>query len=140
MVGYCSCWYRSASSLVFQKLIARTRFGSVSDTKRVSSANPVCLFRIGSTLSLMRVVSSRAVPDLVVSSTTLVYMGSTPFGGIPAEWQHRTPVLCRGQLPFGAVLGLSSQALFLEVITEETDQHCSTLWLPQRGQTTPPSS
>src|SRR6266550_5155736 len=22
MVGYCSCWYRSASSLVFQKLIA----------------------------------------------------------------------------------------------------------------------
>ena len=41
---------------------------------------------------------------------------------------------------FGAVPGLSSQALFLEVITEDTDQHCSTLRLPQRGQTTPPSS
>src|ERR1019366_6953705 len=41
---------------------------------------------------------------------------------------------------FGAVLGPSSQALFLEVITEKTDQHCSTFWLPQWGQTTPPAS
>ena len=41
---------------------------------------------------------------------------------------------------FGAVPGLSSQALFLEVITEDTDQHCSTLRLPQWGQVTLPSS
>ena len=32
---------------------------------------------------------------------------------------------------FGATLGFRSQALFLEVTTEETDQHCSTLRLPQ---------
>src|SRR6266849_1173497 len=32
------------------------------------------------------------------------------------------------------------QALFLEVTTEETDQHCSTLWLRQWGQVTLPSS
>src|SRR5712691_6032189 len=74
MVGYCSRWYRSASSLVFQKLIARTRFGSVSDTKRVSSTNPVCFFRIGSTLSLIMVESSRAFPDLVATSTMRVNM------------------------------------------------------------------
>src|SRR5258708_21663374 len=72
--GYCSRWYRSASSLVFQKLIATTRFGSVSDIKRVSSANPVCLFRIGSTLSLMRVARSLAFPGLVVTSTVRVNM------------------------------------------------------------------
>jgi hypothetical protein len=41
---------------------------------------------------------------------------------------------------FGAVLGLSSQALFLEVMTEKADQRCSTLWLPQWGQVTLPSS
>src|SRR5713226_8668445 len=76
MAGYCSRWYRSASSLVFQKLIARTRFGSVSDTKRVSSANPVCFFRIGSTLSLMRVERSFAFPGLVVTSTVRVNMGT----------------------------------------------------------------
>src|SRR5258706_2729264 len=74
--GYCSRWYRSASSFVFQKLIARTRFGSVSDTKRVSSANPVCFFRIGSTLSLMREVRSLAFPGLVVISTVRVNMGT----------------------------------------------------------------
>src|SRR5258708_38529423 len=31
---------------------------------------------------------------------------------------------------FGAVLGLGSQALFLEVITEKVGQRCSTSWLP----------
>jgi len=36
--------------------------------------------------------------------------------------------------------GSGSQALFLEVITEKTDQDCSTFWLPQWGQTTPPAS
>jgi hypothetical protein len=37
----------------------------------------------------------------------------------------------------GVVLRASgSQALFLEVITEKTDQHCSTFLPPQRGQTT----
>jgi hypothetical protein len=76
MTGYCSRWYRSASSLVFQKLIARTQFGSVSDTKRVSSANPVCFFRIGSTLSLMRVARSLAFPNLVVTSTRKPRMAS----------------------------------------------------------------
>jgi len=35
---------------------------------------------------------------------------------------------------FGAVLGLSSQALFFEVTAEKADQRCSTLWLPQCGQ------
>jgi hypothetical protein len=36
--------------------------------------------------------------------------------------------------------GFGSQALFLEVITEETDQHCSTFLLPQWEQTPPPAS
>ena len=31
---------------------------------------------------------------------------------------------------------LGSQALFFEVIAEKTDQRCSTLWPPQRGQIT----
>jgi hypothetical protein len=31
---------------------------------------------------------------------------------------------------FGAALGLSSQALFLEVIPEKADQRCLTSWLP----------
>ena len=35
---------------------------------------------------------------------------------------------------------IRSQALFLEVMTEKTGQHCSTLWLRQWGQTTPPAS
>lgn len=35
---------------------------------------------------------------------------------------------------------LSSQALFLEVMAEKTDQRCSTFVLPQCGQLTPPSS
>jgi hypothetical protein len=97
-------------------------------------------------------------------------MGSTPFGGKNVKGTSRSwrdlqvylrngntvrlfsvavncPNLVQAQVQlalskttFRAVLGLSSQALFLEVTTEETDQHCSTLWLPQWGQTTPPSS
>src|SRR6202030_4638996 len=68
-------------SLVLQKLSAKTRSGRGSDTRGASSTNPACFFRIGNTLLLMMVVSSLALPDLVFSSTTLVYMGSTPFGG-----------------------------------------------------------
>jgi hypothetical protein len=41
---------------------------------------------------------------------------------------------------FGAVLRLSSQALFFEVLTEKADQPCSTRRLPQYGQATLPSS
>jgi hypothetical protein len=40
----------------------------------------------------------------------------------------------------GLGCGFGSYALFLEVITEETDQHCSTFWLPQRGQIASPFS
>jgi len=36
---------------------------------------------------------------------------------------------------FGAVLGLSSQALFFEVMAEKADQPCSTFLLRQSGQT-----
>jgi len=36
---------------------------------------------------------------------------------------------------FGAVLGLSSQALFFEVMAEKEDQPCSTFLLRQCGQT-----
>ena len=42
-------------------------------------------FRIGRTLSSMAEQSSRAFSGLVVSSTTLVYMGGTPFLGEEAE-------------------------------------------------------
>src|SRR5258708_3944676 len=50
------------------------RFWSVSETIRVSSTNPACLFKIGSTLSSIMLQSSRDFPDLLVISTTLVYM------------------------------------------------------------------
>jgi hypothetical protein len=42
----------SKSRLFMPDLGAKTRLGSASDTTRVSSTNPVCFFRIGSTLSL----------------------------------------------------------------------------------------
>src|SRR3979411_1842556 len=48
IAGYCSCWYRSASSLLFQKLNAKIRSDSTSDTRRVLSTHPACFFRIGS--------------------------------------------------------------------------------------------
>jgi hypothetical protein len=35
---------------------------------------------------------------------------------------------------FGAVLGLSSQALFFDVMAVKADQHCSMFLLPQCGQ------
>src|ERR1039458_9258157 len=35
---------------------------------------------------------------------------------------------------FGAVLGLSSQALFFDLMAVKADQHCSTSLLPQCGQ------
>src|SRR5258706_6156953 len=108
--GYCSRWYRSASSLVFQKLIARTRFGSVSDTKRVSSANPVCLFRIGSTLSLMRVVRSLAFPGLVVTSTVRVNMGRLLLRFCESARGHRSKLTgCSGGSRGGA--GLATNCL-----------------------------
>src|SRR5712671_247726 len=78
MAGYCSRLYRSASSLLSQKLNAKI-FGSVSDTRRVSSTNPACFFKIGSTFSLMVLASSRAFPDLGVTSTVRENMGNTPF-------------------------------------------------------------
>jgi hypothetical protein len=83
----------------------------VSDAKTVSSTNPACFLRIGSTLSLMVFESSRAFPDLLVSSTTLVYVGTllsvadvkgTSRGlrdlACFVEWEQPTPVVSRGQL------------------------------------------
>src|SRR6266481_6091178 len=78
MAGYCSRWYRSASSLLFQKLSDRTRLSSLSETRTVSSTKPFCFFRIGSTFSLMVLASSRAFPDLGVTSTVRVNMENTP--------------------------------------------------------------
>src|SRR5207302_11195738 len=63
------CW---ASSRVFQKLMANTRLGSLVETSVNSSTNPVWFLRIGRALSRIVLQTSRALPLLVVTSTTLV--------------------------------------------------------------------
>ena len=72
--------YASLSAAGANEACTRTRFGSMSETITVSSTNPVCLFKMGRTLSSMLLQSSRAFPDLLVISTTRVNMESTPFG------------------------------------------------------------
>src|SRR5712672_3087417 len=58
-----------------------TRFGSVSDVRTVSSMKPGCCRRIGRTFSLIVFASSCDFPGLVLTSTTRVNMGSSPFVG-----------------------------------------------------------
>src|SRR6267378_8503618 len=58
-----------------------TRFGSVSEVRTVSSMKPACWRRIGRTFSLIVFASSWDFPGLVLTSTTLVNMGSSPFVG-----------------------------------------------------------
>src|ERR1700704_6997546 len=58
-----------------------TRFGSVSEVRTVSSMKPACCRRIGRTFSLIVFASSWDFPGLVLTSTTLVNMGSSPFVG-----------------------------------------------------------
>src|SRR5215471_1665554 len=71
-LGYVSRLYFSASSLVFQKLIASTRSGCWSETKITSSTKPVWLLRRARTLSLIVRESSLAFPAFAVISTTRV--------------------------------------------------------------------
>src|SRR6266404_703794 len=58
-----------------------TRFGSVSDVRTVSSRKPACWRRIGRTFSLIVFASSWDFPGLLLTSTTRVNMGSSPFVG-----------------------------------------------------------
>src|ERR1700675_965237 len=58
-----------------------TRFGSVSEVRTVSSMKPACWRRIGRTFSLIVFASSWDFPGLVLTSTTRVNMGSSPFVG-----------------------------------------------------------
>ena len=91
------------------------------------------LFLQNRQVSSMAAQSSRAFSGLVVSSTTLVYMGGTPFLGRKlkgtsrrkrdvhinrVECDQRTPILLQGQLLKGRQ-GLSSRALFAEVMRPE---------------------
>jgi hypothetical protein len=89
------------------------RFGSVSETRTVSSMNPVCFFRIGRTFSWIAFASSLAFPDLALISTTRVNIGCS------LHWlegernlrrrarrrtvfvctKHATPLRLMGQLP-----------------------------------------
>ena len=62
-----------------QKLSARTRFGSVSDSRTVSSTNPACFFKIGSTLSLRVFESSFAFSRLGGYFNSSRKHGSTPY-------------------------------------------------------------
>jgi hypothetical protein len=55
-----------------------------------SSTNPACFFRIGRTFSSISAHGSRAFSGLVVSSTTLVYMGDTPFRGRKLKGSSRS--------------------------------------------------
>src|ERR1051326_6720541 len=52
--------------------MARTLFGSSSETSVISSRNPCCFLRIGITLSLTVRATSLAFPVLLVISTTRV--------------------------------------------------------------------
>src|SRR5207253_7858487 len=60
--------------LVFQKLSAKTRSPSSSETRTISSTKPLCFFKIGTAFSLMVLESSLALPALLVSSTKRVNM------------------------------------------------------------------
>src|SRR6266851_1881178 len=93
--------------------LPKSRLDSVSETKTVSSTNPVCFFRMGRTLSLMVSQSSLAFPGLVVNSTIRVYMGTLLSVGKQSERNRRsarrvstlgecpkhTPVPFQGQVP-----------------------------------------
>src|SRR5262249_25739110 len=71
-LGNVSRLYFSASSLLFQKLIASTRSGFWSEIKTISSTKPGWVFRSGRTLSPTVRLSSLAFPALVGISTTRV--------------------------------------------------------------------
>src|SRR6202795_4020525 len=58
-----------------------TRFGSVSEVRTVSSMKPASWGRIGRTFSLIVFASSWDFPGLVLTSTTRVNMGNSPFVG-----------------------------------------------------------
>src|SRR3981081_2666884 len=58
-----------------------TRFGSVSDVRTVSSIKPTCCRRIGRTFSLIAFAVSWDFPGLLLTSTTRVNMGNSPFVG-----------------------------------------------------------
>src|ERR1700680_1978748 len=98
---------------------------------------------MGRTLSSMALQSSRAFPDLLVISITLVNIGKRSF-----RWTRKDerkvahsarrplaflechqPTLLLGEcqlLGIGATVRCHSQALFFDVMALKADQHCST--------------
>jgi hypothetical protein len=70
---------------VLQKLIAKTRFGSMSEVRTVTSRKPACWRRIGRTFSLIVFATAADFWGLVLTSTTRVNIGSSPFVGYAFE-------------------------------------------------------
>jgi hypothetical protein len=93
MAGYCSRWYRSASSLLCQKLSDRTRLSSLPETRTVSSYSYLRLFWTGDARATGRSRPAAVVCHLGAVGLATNCLTTIAFGPKPSS---ETTVRCDG--------------------------------------------